>query len=438
MTHPLAQAFFAQPYQGYVYGYPHKSAYRRLPEPQPLAPLWAAEDRRRWFLYVHIPFCEMRCGFCNLFTQANPADDARDAYLRSLQRQIAVTAEAVGAAEFAALALGGGTPTYLSIEQLAQLFDWVNDNFGVRAATLPSSVETSPATATPERLALLSEQGVERVSIGVQSFIEAEAKACGRYQRNAEVEKALLAIRDAAFPLLNVDLIYGIAGQDSASWAASLAQALSYQPEALYLYPLYVRPLTGLSKRQAWNDQRLQLYRQGRDTLLAAGYQQLSMRHFRHPRALTRDSEYACQEDGMLGLGCGARSYTRSLHYSHEYAVSARSVEAVLQHYQQLSDADFAQASYGIVLDEDERRRRYLLKSLLHGDGLSETVYQQQFGSDPAQDWPQLVQLQAVGLAQLQGANWKLNAEGLMLSDSIGPWLFSEAVQQRMCGFDLR
>lgn len=110
----------------------------------------------------------MRCGFCNLFTVANAPVSLERAYLDALTRQMEVVQDALGNATFSRLAIGGGTPTYLEARELEQVFDLLDTHFGV--AGLPTSVETSPATATPERLRVLAERGVSRISIGVQSF----------------------------------------------------------------------------------------------------------------------------------------------------------------------------------------------------------------------------------------------------------------------------
>src|SRR5262249_26237545 len=101
------------PYQGYAYSYPHKTAYRRLSAPVALGPLWAKEDRTALFLYFHVPFCEMRCGFCNLFTQANPREGVAGSYLEALERQVRQVRGWLGPTSFARLAIGGGTPTAL-------------------------------------------------------------------------------------------------------------------------------------------------------------------------------------------------------------------------------------------------------------------------------------------------------------------------------------
>jgi oxygen-independent coproporphyrinogen-3 oxidase len=437
------------PYQGYLYAYPHKSAYRPL-DPQPgLHEVWAREDRDSLFLYLHVPFCEMRCGFCNLFTRANPPARQVTDYLRQLRRQAEEVAGQLGAARFARAAVGGGTPTYLDAGELAELFAIATGVLGVDLAATQPSVETSPATATPDRLAVLAAHGVHRVSMGVQSFLDAEAHAAGRPQRRDEVERALGAIRSAGAPVLNLDLIYGIAGQTDRTWDESLRAALAWRPEEIYLYPLYVRPLTGLRRRidatgssapdPGWDEQRLRLYRRGRDTLRAAGYRQLSMRQFRRTDvADPPGAEYCCQDDGMVGLGCGARSYTRDLHYSFDYAVGVGQVRAIIGDYLSRPPGDFGRAQYGFRLDGAEQRRRWLVKSLLRAEGLDRDGYRARFGTGVLEDLPRLGELHERGWLVESGRRLVLTDEGLAHGDGIGPWLVSGPVREAMAGYASR
>ncbi|MEU9885937.1 STM4012 family radical SAM protein [Sphaerisporangium sp. NPDC051011] len=427
-----------RPYEGYVYAYPHKTAYRPLDPRPPLREVWADERTDALFLYLHVPFCEMRCGFCNLFTRTGAPADLVASYLDALQNQAEAVRQALPpGARFATAAIGGGTPTYLEAEELARLLDLAERSMGADFSAIPLGIETSPATATPERLAVLAERGTTRVSIGVQSFIDAEARSALRPQRRAEVEAALAAIREAAFPVLNIDLIYGIDGQTPATWRHSLDAALAWRPEEIYLYPLYVRPLTGLGLlARDWDDQRLTLYRQGRDHLLAAGYEQVSMRMFRVP-ATTAATEYQCQSDGMVGLGCGARSYTSRLHYSFEYAVGVRHVRAIIDEFVRLPRDAFAVANVGFALDDLERRRRHLIQSLLQAEGLDRAAYKERFGADPLDDFS-LDMFAARGWVEDDSARVRLTPEGLTYSDAIGPALFSPRVRALMNSYDLR
>ncbi|MCI0705357.1 MAG: STM4012 family radical SAM protein, partial [Planctomycetia bacterium] len=372
----------------------------------------------------------MRCGFCNLFTTANPKDDLVTFYLDALRTQAEVVREAIPDARFARFAIGGGTPTYLSEAELSVVFDIAEQAMGAELHAIPISVETSPDTLSPGKVALLKARGVDRVSIGVQSFIESEAANSGRPQSRADVDNALSLLTDANFPTINIDLIYGLPGQTVETWIYSLREALRYKPEELYLYPLYVRPLTGLGRsHKEWDDERLACYRAARDILLTEGYEQVSMRMFqaRNAERGTRNEDqktsgsdssvprsafrvprlsYCCQEDGMVGLGCGARSYTRGLHYSLDYAVQPKGVKGIIADYLARSRSELACAEHGFELDLDEQKRRYLLQSILNAGGLDESRFAARFGTHPADDFPDLHTFVELGLLAYDGGMW--------------------------------
>lgn len=457
----------ARPYESYVYAYPHKTAYRALVPAPALEDLWRGEQTDALSLYAHIPFCEVRCGFCNLFTRIGAPGDLTRRYLDALERQAVQAFAALEAAgtsgpRFANAAIGGGTPTFLEAGELSRLLDILQTRMGAELGAIPLSVEASPATATPDRLAVLAERGTTRLSLGVQSFDPAEARAAVRPQKTDEVHRALAAIRATSIPILNIDLIYGIDGQAEQSWLASLDAALSWQPEELYLYPLYIRPLTGLGRSaeaadsevagsesglEAWDQQRLRLYRAGRDHLLGNGYEQTSMRMFRRVDgpSIEGGGDYSCQSDGMIGLGCGARSYTSALHYSFDYAVSAHEVRGIIDAY--TATEDFSRAEIGFDLSDDERRRRHLLQSLLQVEGLDEAEYAKKFGSRAREDFTrELGLLHKRGmLAEAQesaaseaASRLRLTPEGLAWSDSIGPMLFSDPVRAAMSAYALK
>lgn len=456
---PAARAWMTltqgSPYQAYLYSYPHKSAYRPLSSARELRDVWRDEVQSALFLYLHIPFCEMRCGFCNLFTVVGTQATAMVAYTQALKRHAEVARAHLDRPRFARLAIGGGTPTLLDSASLHAVLDVAEYTLGADLAAIPISVETSPETALPERLQALVTRGVDRISIGVQSFVDDEVRAIGRAQDTDVVRRALARIRESGVRALNIDLMYGLPGQTEASWLDSLTQALSFAPEELFLYPLYVRPLTGMDRsskvrsrraradeRQTWDAQRLALYRVGRDHLLARGYRQYSMRMFRRAEQDEPSGpRYRCQEDGMLGLGAGARSYTDTVHYSTEYAVGSPTVKSIIQTYVERDARAHGTVGYGIALDREERQRRHVILSLLHRDGLDVADYRRRFASDPMADVPQLAQLGELGWTRVQelpSRRISLTPAGVERSDAIGPWLHSERVRRLMAGYELR
>src|SRR6185369_15964646 len=150
---------------------------------------------------------------------------------------------------------------------------------------------------------------------------------------------------------------------------------------------------------------------------------------------------YCCQQDGMVGLGCGARSYTRTLHYSTEWAVGRSGVREILDDYIQRGHRDdhrFAAADYGFILGPDEQRRRFVLLSLLQNTGLDLTGYRLRFGGEAMDDLPALADLAELGLARRETERLVLTAAGLERSDAIGPWLSSRPVAALQESYALR
>ncbi|WP_270170772.1 STM4012 family radical SAM protein [Paenibacillus sp. SYP-B4298] len=431
------QELKSSPYRSYLYSYPHKTAYQVLEPPIPLSELWREEQAETYFLYMHIPFCAARCGFCNLFTLPDRRADVHEEYVDALERQARQWAELLRGKPFARFAIGGGTPTLLAAQQLERLFYIAQEFMGLDPEQASISVETSPDTVTRERLEVLKRNRVDRVSMGIQSFIEQEAAAIYRPQKPQLVEAALEELAAYSFPLLNLDLIYGLPGQTVDSWLYSVERALAYEPGELFIYPLYTREHTIVKPEQMRSqgqDIRLACYNAARELLLSRGYEQYSMRRFARPIAGTdkRILDYSCQEEGMVGLGCGARSYTREVHYAARYGVSRAATQSIIADY--VGASSYLMADYGFVLNAAEQRRRYMLKALLHKEGVEVAGYSARFGSHLLDDLPELNRLTDSGLAALQGGRLALTDEGLAYSDAIGDWLISDAVRRRMEG----
>lgn len=425
------------PYISYCYSYPHKTAYRHFEKPIPLRELWKPEKRDALFLYIHIPFCESRCGFCNLMSLARPPADLQNRYIETLKREAHALQDSIFPAKFSRMAFGGGTPSHLSLDQLNSVLYDVSNILNISLERIPCSFEVSPATLTDEKAAILSHAGIDRISIGIQSFNDEEVKKLGRHQSRQIVERSLDLIRKHPFKTLNMDLIYGGENQDIKSWQESLKSALIWKPEELYLYPLYVRPETSLGKKnKIWTDNRLQAYRIARDFLLSNGYVQKSQRLF-----CLKDfsdsmlPEYVCQTDGMIGLGCGARSYTEKVHYSSPYAVDRASVQGIISQYTAKETSEFCYADYGYELDMEDRLRRYTIKTLLRTQGICRSDFFHQFKIDLLDAVPQVPQLLQCGLAIIEGDSITLTEQGLERSDAIGPWLFSKQVANSMESF---
>lgn len=138
----------------------------------------------------------------------------------------------------------------------------------------------------------------------------------------------------------------------------------------------------------------------------------------------------------MVGLGCGARSYTRALHYSLDYAVRPKSVKGIISDYLGRTRDELAHAEHGFALDAEEQRRRYLLQSILHTEGLEVERYAARFETDPAADFPDLKLFADLGLLAFDGRKWAPTALGLERSDTLGPWFFSPSVRANIMDYE--
>lgn len=444
----LKEQFLKAPYQSYLYSYPHKTAYRKL-NALPLGQIWENEKKGNLFLYLHIPFCFSRCAFCNLMSHTGSTPALVEDYIQAVLDEAKAVRAELGPIGLSGFAIGGGTPNVLDRKQLYKVVTRLENIFSFTAGSRDTSFEVSPLALTPEQAGFYAALGINRISVGIQSFKEQELKNLGRAADLKGINKTLDALKTAEGKiLLNIDLIYGIPGQDTASFLYSLEKALKFGPDQLFLYPLYRRPYTGLYKQAPGNDSRLELYRAGRELLLASGYRQDSMRKFikvpnKQQEKQQKENDqhinagFCCQEDGMIGLGCGARSYTRDIHYSKEYAVSPPAIKKIVKTYLK---AEHRLVSYGFALNEEEQKRRYVIKSILKTSGLSPRDYSNRFGipdsTSPPAGFPQLEELHRTALLEKREDRLVLTPAGLELSDAIGPYLISPAVRRLMEDFD--
>lgn len=419
-------------YSQYMYSYPHKTAYG------PLDGI-SLEDYKDQLaggghsLYLHIPFCESKCGYCNLFSVTGRTPLQMDGYLDAVERQIGQYQEILDTAgtEFCDFTIGGGTPLGLSEAQLERMFSMVDRNF--RFSETPDLViETAPNQTTKEKLAILKAAGVTRVSMGIQSFWDTELRTLKRRHGAGQARKALLLLKAAKFSCINVDLIYGVPGQTEETFLESVKQTAGYEPEELFLYPLYVKHGVALEREKSlFLDEELayRQYCQAAWYLKDHGYRQDSMRRF--VRAESQNREFCeCGFGTTLSLGCGGRSYIGSLHFCTPYSVSQP--ECLLQLERFLTTQDYLRITHGFFLSEEEVKRRYVIKHLLMVPGIKKASYRERFKTEVQKEFPVLNLWTENGYVKDSDGYLSLTEEGLGLSDYLGPALISDEVRSKM------
>ena len=429
-------------YTQYMYSYPHKTAYRKLTD-------IVFEDYKQYLqgrensLYFHIPFCESKCGYCNLFSVVGQKMEDTDRYLDAMEEQI--RQYHLEDVSFLDLTVGGGTPLLLEEEQLERLFCMAERGVQWTREQFPVVIETSPNQTTKEKLAILKQHHVSRISIGVQSFKDGELKQLNRRHTADRAKKAIEQIKREDFPCMNLDLIYGIPGQTKETVLQSLREALAYEPEELFVYPLYIKQGTYLaahkerssmlSPAHASVDEQhtLALYRSIRAYLQERDYVPYSMRRFVRRDCAKDVAVTACGFGNTVSIGCGGRSYIGNLHFCTPYSVSQPACRAVLAEY--ISTRDYTQITNGYLLNQDEEKRRYVIKNILFASGIAGEDYKKIFGTELTEDFALLEEWMKKGYLYEKDRHFYLTEEGFSLSDYLGPMLISEEVRERMASW---
>ena len=424
------------PYIQYMYSYPHKTAYGSLQGFHFAKALEQLEEHSNNSLYIHIPFCQYKCGYCNLFSVTGQNEAFMEQYILAMERQASQLQEVMPhSVRFMDLTVGGGTPLILSERLLSRVLDLARNYFSIPYGTCPVVIETSPNQTTEKKLRLLRSYGVTRLSIGVQSFQNTELEQLHRYHTQQSAQTALETIRRVGFPCTNIDLIYGIPGQTPDSLQDSLQQALLYKPEELFVYPLYVKKGTSLYQAGIKrSDMAAQLYHCAVEYLKENGYIQVSMRRFVRSDYAAQQVEEPCGFGNTLSIGCGGRSYLGNLHFCTPYTVGQKSCYAGIKQY--IEQKDFLTADdrtvCGYILSQEEQKRRYAVKNILFGNGIDRADYREHFVSDVQEDFPMIRAWCQKGYAKVSETHIMLTEEGLALSDYLGPQFISSEVAERM------
>lgn len=413
-------------YQQYMYSYPHKTAYRTL-EGVDIRDYLPRLEQEENSLYFHIPFCQAKCGYCNLFSVTGKGADYVDAYLDAMERQM--KQYDLASYSFSDVTIGGGTPLYLEEKQLVRLFGMIEEVQG--RTEYPVIIETSPNQTTEEKLAIVKAGGTKRISLGIQSFQEEELEKLYRVHTPNQARMAVKLIERQNFECVNLDFIYGIPGQTEQSLRENLEEGVSYGPQELFVYPLYMKSGTLLKDKQIEREENTRkLYDFVCEYLSKHGYVQYSMRRFVHKDYVPLTPAMECGFGNTLSIGCGGRSYLGNLHFCTPYYVRQKDCNLQLERY--LATKDHRKITHGFFLDKEEEKRRYVIKNILFTSGLNMGNFRKNFGKDVDKEFAILDIWKEKGYLKKEGDTYKLTTEGMALSDYLGPQLISSNVKGRM------
>lgn len=380
-------------------------------------------------IYIHIPFCQRKCTYCDFnTTDFNGALAAR--YVDALTREIAARSEQPGTepygkAQADTVYFGGGTPSIIEAELLASLLEACRTHF-VLAPDVEVTIEINPGSFSRQKVETWLACGINRASVGIQSFNDNDLVQLSRTHSVSEVFGTLDALREAGFENVSIDLIAGLPGQTLQDWERNLEQALVLMPEHMSLYLLEVKKGTQLHsqiERQLMpepdEDVAADMYHAICRRTKTAGYEQYEISNF----ALRSDAaalpyRFRSRHNmkywtglAYYGMGCGAHSYdgrARSINLAatESYIRGVNRLGQAVAEYHELSDA--------------ERASEALFMGLRLTEGISLNRFEDEYGITVLERYDsEIRRLSDAGLLELNGDRLRLTEAGLPLSNEV-------------------
>src|SRR5208282_177388 len=374
---------------------------------------------------IQIPFCQSKCTYCHFATGVFPRE-LMAPYVKAVSSEIINHHQTYAAAGLSLPAgapdtiyLGGGTPSLLPPEDIAHILAAVGAAFPSAHEWREITLEADPETVTPEKAATWRDAGVNRISLGAQSFSDAELRASGRRHRQADTLRAVETVRAARIPSLNLDLILGLAGHTHESWLASLEKLLSLRPDHISLYMLDVDDDSHLghellqggarygAQRVPSDEAQADWFDEASALLSGAGYEHYEISNWALPgHRAVHNSKY-WQRAPYFGFGSGAHSFNGNERWAnaHDPAAYVQAIRAGTLPIEQRQSV-----SAQMALEEEF----FLGLRLL--DGINLNRIEAQYGINLRQRLPRLVE---AGAVTLKGDILSLAPARLAVSDEV-------------------
>jgi oxygen-independent coproporphyrinogen-3 oxidase len=349
-------------------------------------------------LYAHIPFCPKVCPYCSFYKEASDRNKTRaflDAMLLEAESHAATLRPRT-------IFFGGGTPSALSTSQLEYLLGGLRERLDFSAVT-EWTLEMNPATVSLEKARALLDLGVNRISMGVQSWHDGELKILGRVHTAAQAERSYRILREAGVPNVNLDLIFGVPGQSRESWRASLERTLALEPDHISAYCLTYEEDTEFFLRLQRGEMRpdegldADLFELTMDLLGAAGYAQYEISNHAKPGRECRHNLAYWTAADYIGLGPSAFSTVGESRWKNVSDTSD---------YVARINAGTDPADYRERVDARTRRAEQLAFALRTNVGIDENS-------------AEVLRLRDAGYLEAHGDRWVLTRSGKMVADAI-------------------
>lgn len=272
-------------------------------------------------LYIHFPFCKQKCSYCDFVSYAGK-EGLIDTYLKKLTEEISAYLKSFPYNTITTIYFGGGTPTLLSIPNFQCLISDIN-SLMPKAHILETTIEANPGTVNKEYLKALRKLGINRISLGAQSFSNIRLKILGRIHGSNQIYKAFEDAKSAGFDNINIDLIFAIPNQKLDEWKYDLKEAIELNPTHISTYNLQIEEGTPLFGKYVpvSEDLDAEMYEYAIDFLMANGYKHYEISNFSKPGFECKHNLNYWQNGNYLGIGAGAHSHINGKRWNNPSAI---------------------------------------------------------------------------------------------------------------------
>ncbi|MBQ8973423.1 MAG: radical SAM family heme chaperone HemW [Clostridia bacterium] len=372
------------------------------------APLF---QQKNLSLYLHIPFCKSKCLYCDFASWANQDHWMAD-YVDALLSELDGWRAKLEGRTVQTVYIGGGTPTLLPINLLEKILYHIR-KVAPLAPQAEITIEANPGTVTREKLTMLRQCGVNRLSIGAQAMEDRLLKGIGRIHTVAETCEAVALGRSCGIENINLDLMIGLPEQSGRDWFQTLEAAIALKPEHISAYTLIVEegtPLYALVERGAVTppdeDETIEMQRAAIDRLQSAGYARYEISNYALPDRECRHNLVYWLRGDYLGLGCAAHSMIDNVRFENP-----RSLQAYLRG---------TRAIRRVPLSREERMEETLMLSTRLIRGMDLNAYRREFGEDfVATHTKTLDRLLNMGLVEIHANHLYLTQKGLEVQNAV-------------------
>ncbi|WP_298432182.1 radical SAM family heme chaperone HemW [Geobacter sp.] len=372
-------------------------------------------------IYIHIPFCVRKCRYCSFVSEADAPLSPRE-YTDLLLREMALRAGRQQVPSRApTLYLGGGTPSLLFPGEVGRIIETAARLFGLETGA-EVTLEANPGTVTPASLAGYRAAGVNRLSLGVQSFDDRMLAVLGRLHSAREAREAFAAARGAGFDAVGIDLIHSLPGQDLGQWREELRRAAILSPEHLSAYGLTVEEGTPFARLEAQGalllpgeEEAARMFEETAEILAAFGYEHYEISNYARPGRRSRHNQIYWRRESYLGFGAGAHSFLRS----PRPGIRWKNPDD-LARYGRLLAAGSLPDEEVVRLSEREAMGEWLFLGLRMLDGVESARFREEFAAElEAVFGGEVERLRAAGLLDTGEGMLRLTRRGILLSNQV-------------------